>query len=286
MHPPDSHVGRPGGPPRITVIVAVLNGASTLRRCVDSIRAQTYPDVELVVVDGGSTDGSVEILESYGPAVSWFRQKGTGIFDAWNQALDHATGEWMCFLGADDRFWNPRVLSDMAPHLSRADADGIRVVYGKVAAVSGNGEVRRLMGRPWERVRERLRWEMCIPHPGLFHHRSLFERHGRFDDSYRIAGDYDFLMRELRDGEARFVPEVVTTAFQEGGMSNRPEFTRTALHEMARVRRRYDLRAPLTKRISATYLKIHLSILLSRTLGHGGARHAKGLYRRVRALIG
>lgn len=272
--------------PRISVVVATYNSVSTVQRCINSVVGQDYPHVELFVVDGASTDGTVEILQANTRTVAWSSAPDRGVFQAWNKALRQAQGDWICFLGADDYFWSLQVLSEMAPRLDSAYTDGVHIVYGQVGAITQTGDLRRLIGLPWEAVRDRMQWEMCIPHPGMFHHRTLFERYGLFDESYRVAGDYDFLMRELRDGVARFVPEVITTAFQDGGISNSPELALTALREMAQVRRRYNLRAPFAKRISATYVKIILSILLSHTLGHGVARRVKGLYRRTRSLIG
>jgi len=270
--------------PLVSIVVAVHNVAGTIQRCIDSVIGQDYQDVELVIVDGASTDGTVEILQRNSGVIVWESEPDNGVYDAWNKALTRTHGEWICFLGADDYLWNPRVLSEMVPYLGRAQAEGVNLVYGKVALVTRQGDVRRMKGSPWEEVRERFHWEMCIPHPGMFHHKSLFDRHGQFDNSYKIAGDYEFLMRELKSGEARFVPEVVTTGFEDGGMSNRPDLAVTALKEMARVRRSYNLHAPLGKRITANYLKIYLSILLFKMFGRGGARGVIALYRKMRGL--
>ena len=90
--------------PRISVVIAVYNGAQTIQRALDSIFEQTYRDLEVVVIDGGSTDGTQAILEHNASQIAyWVSEPDRGVYNAWNKALDHVTGDWVCFLGADDR---------------------------------------------------------------------------------------------------------------------------------------------------------------------------------------
>ena len=118
----------------ITVILAVLNASNTLERCLQSILKQTYQHKEIILVDGGSTDGTLSILDAYGDKLTYWESKpDRGIYHAWNKALKHARGDWICFLGADDYFWSNNVLADLAPHLIRATNSGIRIVYGQAA---------------------------------------------------------------------------------------------------------------------------------------------------------
>jgi hypothetical protein len=162
---------------------------------------------------------------------------------AWNKALDHAGGEWICFLGADDYFWRSDVLERMVPHLEAASAQEVRVVYGQVAFVNSKGEILQTMGQPWEKIRKRFRQEMAIPHAGVMHHRGLFAAHGRFDESFRILGDYDLLLRELKSRRARFVPGVVVAGMQIGGLSSASSLQLVHLKEVARGRRNNGITA-------------------------------------------
>jgi glycosyltransferase involved in cell wall biosynthesis len=92
----------------ISVIVAVFNGAKTLQQCIDSVAGQTYPHKELIVIDGGSIDGTREILEGDATKLAyWVSEPDRGIYHAWNKALARARGDWICFLGADDYLWSP-----------------------------------------------------------------------------------------------------------------------------------------------------------------------------------
>jgi glycosyltransferase involved in cell wall biosynthesis len=208
-------------PPRVTIIVAVLNRAATVERCLKSIEAQDYPAKELIVMDGGSTDRTLTLLEEYKSHMANFESApDRGIYHAWNKALKHARGEWICFLGADDFFWSPRVLTEMEPFLLDAAEKGIRVVYGQVVKIDREGAVLRVEGKPWQKIRWLMPHGMPLPHPGLMHHRSLFETHGVFDESFRIAGDYDLLLRELREGQALHAPGVRVVGSEIGGIAD------------------------------------------------------------------
>jgi glycosyltransferase involved in cell wall biosynthesis len=229
--------------PLISVIVAVFNGAKTLQGCIDSVAGQTYPHNELIVIDGASTDGTVDVIRSNDTRIAyWESRPDRGVYHAWNKALDHAGGEWICFLGADDYLWSEGVLERLAPHLRAAAAQGVRVVYGRLALVSTKGDLVEMLGLPWEKVGRRFRQDMSIPHPGTMHHRSLFEMHGRFDESFRMAADYELLLRELKSRDARFVPDVAVTGMRLGGVSNTPSSALLQIQDVARARRKHDVK--------------------------------------------
>lgn len=208
--------------PCITIIVAVLNAAETLERCLQSISAQNYSLKELIIMDGGSTDGSINIIRSYNDKiVHWESESDKGIYHAWNKALDHASGEWICFLGADDYFWNNYVLTNMSSYLIRAELVKIRIVYGRIASVDPYGKIIKFIGTPWEKIRWLMPHGMPLPHPGLMHHHTLFKDNGIFDENLKIASDYEFLLRELKDKQALHVPSIIVAGWQSGGVSER-----------------------------------------------------------------
>ncbi len=224
--------------PTITVIVAVLNGDSTLQRCLDSIACQSYSNIQLIVMDGGSTDRTIEILKRNGSCISyWESAKDKGIYDAWNKALDHATGEWICFLGVDDCFHDCNIIKKVAEKLPSLYPP-FRVVYGRVEVLSG-GHVTKTIGLPWAVAKTRFRTQMSVPHPGLMHHRSLFEMHGRFDESFQISGDYELLLRELKNRDAVFLDDITIVTMQSGGVSGKPENALTIARETRRAQRKH-----------------------------------------------
>ena len=207
--------------PLITIVVAVLNSKESLERCIESVNNQTYPHRKLIIIDGGSTDGTVEILKNNDDNIAyWESSPDRGIYHAWNKALQYARGEWICFLGADDYFWSEKVLTDLSPQLVKAADLGIKVVYGQAARVDRNGRILKLVGKPWEKIRWLMPHGMPLPHTGLMHHRSLFEKHGLFDETFKIAGDYDLLLRELKNGEALYVRDLIVAGWQAGGISD------------------------------------------------------------------
>lgn len=236
--------------PTIAIIVAVFNGSATLRRCIDSVARQTYPHTELVVIDGGSTDGTVDVLKANQQTIAyWVSEPDRGIYHAWNKALAQTHGDWVCFLGADDYLWDEHVLAEMAPHLSRA-LPATRVVYGQVALVNESGTVLDSFGKPWPELRPSfLRGDALNIHQAMFHHRSLFEDRGTFDESFRIAGDYDLLLRELREGCAEFVPCLVA-GMQHGGVSSNPASKMTTIREIMRAMQRHGLKPPVGLRVA------------------------------------
>jgi glycosyltransferase involved in cell wall biosynthesis len=226
--------------PKITVIISVYNGARNLQRCIDSVAGQEYIDKELVIMDGGSTDGTPNILEASDDSISyWESEPDGGIYHAWNKALQHASGDWICFLGADDYLYSSKVLNDMSARLAAAYPK-VRVVYGRVEIRDHGGRQVATIGEPWEVARKEFFERMNIPHPGTFQHRSLFEEHGHFDETFRIAGDYELLMRELKERSALFVDTPVSV-MQSGGVSDSGKFGLLQIRERFGARRKNGL---------------------------------------------
>ena len=221
--------------PLVTVVVAVRDGVRNIQRCIDSVDHQTLQNCEFIVMDAGSTDGTVEILKANAARIDYWESKpDRGIFHAWNKAVACARGEWLCFLGADDYLWAPDTLERFQPHLESASA-AHRVVYGAVAVVARSGETVAVIDQSWEQARHRFFIAMSIPHPGTFHHRELFARHGPFDESFRQAGDYDFLLREFRARAPRYVPGLIQAGYEEGGVSTRPSTVLRGIYERRRA---------------------------------------------------
>jgi glycosyltransferase involved in cell wall biosynthesis len=230
--------------PMVSIIVAAMNARATLQRCIDSVVNQTWPRKELIICDGASSDGTRAIVEyNQNKLAYWCSEPDNGIYDAWNKGLSHSHGDWVCFLGADDVFWSPTVLASAMAQAGKI-FPRIRVIYGRVALIAPDGTFLRYLGKPWEESKERFMQVNSLPHPGLLCHRSLFEEHGVFDNSYRISGDYEFLLRELKSGDAHFMGDVITVGMQTGGISSRTKWIRLALKESRRAQRKHGFRYP------------------------------------------
>lgn len=226
--------------PEASVVIAVKNGAATLQAALDSVFAQRGVAHETVVIDGGSTDGTMAILQANARQLAYFSSASdSGIYAAWNRGLARARGAWLLFLGCDDRFHDATALHDLV-RSREAQSDRFGLVYGRINLVTRRGAVAQSVGRPWRQARADFLAGFMLPTPAMLHHRSLFERHGGFDETYRIAGDYEFALRELKDGAAGFV-ERVAVDMRLGGASGRPDSIHAALREIVRARAAHGL---------------------------------------------
>jgi glycosyltransferase involved in cell wall biosynthesis len=228
----------PPAEPLISIVVAVRNGAAAIDRCLHSIAAQSYPRREAIVIDGASTDGTVEAIARHAERLAfWKSEPDRGIADAWNKGLAAARGDWILFLGADDFLWKPDTLEHAARSLARVDSD-IKVAYGRVVLVAPDGIELGMFGEPWERAGPRFREVVSIPHQGTFHRRSLFAQRGSFDPAFALAPDYELLLRELKDGKAAFFADPVIAGMGYGGLTSSPDNAVRCLRDIRRAQRK------------------------------------------------
>lgn len=266
--------------PRISVIVAVHNGVETLQQCLDSVISQSYQNIELIVIDGNSEDGTVELLETNQDKLSyWVSEPDRGIYNAWNKALMHATGEWVCFLGADDYFWHVDALRDFAIALKAIPAD-VNVVFGRIMLLSPEGSELYPIGEPWHQVKHRFKQVMSIPHQAVMHRRSLFLEHGLFDESFQIAGDYELLLRALTERDAVFV-SILLVGMRQGGISSDPKNSLRTLFELRRAQKMHGLRTPGPVWLGAV-MGVFLRQAMMKLLGEGKARAVLDVVRRLK----
>ncbi len=266
--------------PLLTVIVATFNAADTLQQCITSVAQQTYPNKELIVIDGGSSDGTADLLKANRKHIDyWISEPDHGIYNAWNKGLKQANGEWICFLGADDLLWDVRVLDRVALHLEDLPSN-IRVAYGKVMLLNSRGEILYPIGEPWAKVQYRFKQLMCIPHPGTMHRRILFEKHGNFDESFRISGDYELLMRELKTSRAYFMSEFIIAGMMQGGISSTPENALVQMREVRRIQRIHGQHGMNWLWLMAIG-RIYLRLFLNRLVGDGSTRKILDIGRRL-----
>lgn len=269
--------------PSISVLVAVYNGAKTLQQCIDSFSSQTCLEKELIVIDGGSTDGTVEVCAANSENIAyWVSESDRGVFSAWNKGLKKARGEWICFLGADDYFLEPTALEQMASRLKYVPLD-IRLAYAQILLVNSDGEALFPVGEPWKEFQHRFMKGLCLPHQGVMHRRSLFEFHGPFDESFRIAGDYELMLRELKSGEAEYIPGIVVTAMRQGGLSSNPGSALATMLEIWRAQRMHGQKIP-SLFWGLALLRVYMRLVIFRCCGDSRARVLFDLYRKFKGL--
>ena len=174
--------------PLISIITPVLNGKELIERHISMVQSQTYPNIEHIIIDGGSTDGTVDILGKKNNEVAfWFSAPDKGIYDAMNKGIDAANGQWLLFAGVDDNFFGPETIEQVFnQHKMFQNA---KLICGKV--IRSDGKLIK------SRFNKLLYYKNTLPHQGVFYRRDVFDkyRYGSFKKNnkhhfYTISGDY------------------------------------------------------------------------------------------------
>ncbi len=204
---------------KISVITVAFNAEKTIADTLDSVATQLHPDVEHIVVDGASTDGTLTVIERHGQRVSRLvSEPDHGIYDAMNKGLRLATGDIIGFLNADDVYADTGVLARVSANM---EAEGLDALFGDAEFVSAEQPDRPLRRYRSERFRPgRIAWGWMPAHPTLFLRRELYERFGLFRTDYRIAGDFELVARMFHGDTLKYrhLPEVLVR-MQTGGVS-------------------------------------------------------------------
>jgi len=203
---------------RISIIVSVFNNEDTIFDAINSIVLQNYDDIECIVVDAASTDGTIGIIKRFGDGVDTFvSEPDKGIYDGLNKGISLATGDVIAFLHSDDIYANETVISDVVD-LFDDDTQG---VYGDLVytdKVDMNKVFRYWKSCDFSPILLSRGW--MPPHPTLFLRREVYQKYGAFDTSFKIAGDYDFMLRILKDNiVVKYLPQVIYR-MRVGGESN------------------------------------------------------------------
>jgi glycosyltransferase involved in cell wall biosynthesis len=237
MHPDQKRLGKPcRAMPRISVIVCTRDAAVNLQRCINSVVIQNYEHKELIIIDGASIDGTVNvILENQSEIHWWESEPDSGYYEAANKALEHVTGDWVYFLGADDYLASTDCLTRVATRLQGLNSDTV-MAYGMVAFADQAGEILGIHGQSWRSMGPLMRITSAMHTQGIFHRREIYDRFGRYDTRFRIAGDYEFILRVLRQHEPVFFHDVTVAIHSVGGLSTSPDSQLQAIAEIRRAR--------------------------------------------------
>ena len=203
--------------PLVTVITVTFNAEADLEKCIKSVISQTYTNIEFIIIDGGSADGTLAIIEKYKKNI-WYSisEKDNGIYDAWNKGISHANGEWIAFLGSDDIFLE-NAIENYINHINKFDSKSIDIVSSRVTLVNNNGDKLRIIGKKWNW--KIFRRYMCIAHVGSIHSKTYFNQYGLYNLNYKIVGDYEMLLRAKSKLKAEFI-DTITVEMKIGGISN------------------------------------------------------------------
>lgn len=205
---------------KVSIITATYNSAETILDTVRSLEAQTYPDIEYIVVDGLSSDKSLEVIRHNCSRVAKIiSEPDNGIYDALNKGINMATGDIVGFLHSDDLLAYPDAIKDLVAAISESNADCVYADLDYVDKVDTSRIVRHWKSGAFD-VRKIARGWMP-PHPTFYMKRDLYLQWGGFDLSFKICADYDSVIRYLRRGglSVAYWPKVVLK-MRVGGASN------------------------------------------------------------------
>lgn len=194
-------------------------------------------------MDGASKDGTVDLIRQNEDIIDyWVSEPDGGIYDAWNKLLPKAAGTWLIFIGAGD------ILGDGWLETVASSSEVADIVYGDCQMCSADGQ-RRFLRRlsSWDQQRKELLRSMTLPHTGMAHHHRLFASGARFDPAYRIAGDWEFLLR-VAPARGHYVTGKIQAVMRLGGVGNNPVSIRQAYDEVRKVHERYGSRMPIGER--------------------------------------
>jgi glycosyltransferase involved in cell wall biosynthesis len=237
--------------PLITVITVVFNGEQYLEETILSVINQAYDNVEYIIIDGGSTDSTLEIIRKYEHAIDyWVSEKDKGIYDAWNKAVKLSCGEWISFLGADDSYTED-ALKLYAQYILRMK--NMNYISSRVN-LKKNNDIVRVIGSKFNA--ETIKKRMNIAHVGSLHNRNLFENNGLFSLDYNVASDYEFFVRTSQSINAGFLSEV-TAIMRVGGAS---DGSAEVFYEVANIKVKYGLRSKPGALLEAFYSKLKWEI--------------------------
>lgn len=206
---------------KISIITVVYNNRETIKDAINSVLNQTYKNIEYIIIDGKSTDGTVEIIKSYGDKINKFiSEKDKGIYDAMNKGIKLATGDIIGILNSDDFYSSDKILEIVANEFKNKNID---CLYGDLEYVDSkniNKVVRYWKSKPYKEGLFKKGWHP--PHPTFFVKRKYYEKYGLFNIDFKIAADYELMLRFLEKYKLKsnYIPEIFVK-MRIGGESNK-----------------------------------------------------------------
>jgi glycosyltransferase involved in cell wall biosynthesis len=205
---------------RISIITVCFNSVKTIESAIQSVIQQNYVDLEYIIIDGGSNDGTIEIIKKYRDKISkYISEPDRGIYDAMNKGIGMATGEIVGILNSDDLFNNENVISSIVSVFQKGKY--LNAVIADVVFFNGNNKViRNYSSKNWSG--KKFAWGFMPPHPSFFCKRSVYEEFGLYKIDYKIAADYEILIRFLLINEINYkYVSMITTKMRLGGASSK-----------------------------------------------------------------
>lgn len=224
---------------KISIITVCYNSAATIESTFKSVASQDYPDIEYIIVDGGSTDGTLDIIKRYQNISMLVSEPDKGIYDAMNKGIRMATGHVIGTLNADDFYVNNTVISDVAKTFGDDAVDACFADLVYVDQSNTDKIVRYWKSQPYQSGLFRKGWMPA--HPTFFARKSVYEKFGVFDLNFRIAADFELLFRLIEKNKIRtvYLPKVIIKMRMGGTTNKNLENIRIQNKEITGVLRAY-----------------------------------------------
>ena len=203
---------------KVSIITVSLNAAKSIADTLSSVAAQSHYDIEHIVIDGGSSDGTQEVVQQFPHVAKFVSEKDNGLYDAMNKGLALATGEIVAILNADDFYMHTGIVAKIVNCFDQYD---VEAVYGDLVYVNANFDkvVRNWKAGSYKVSKFYQGW--MVPHPTFFVKRNIYERLGYFNTSLKYAADYELMLRFMfkQEIKAFYIPETLVV-MKIGGKSN------------------------------------------------------------------
>ena len=224
-----------------TIITTTFNCGSDLVATISSIKEQTYKNLQWIVLDGASTDGTLDLLQANIDLIGHFRSRfDDGIYASWNEAIPHIENKWVIFMGAGDTFFSKHTLSNIAPHLTNLEE--AMLVYGKTTIVDKNSNELQRQGQV-----DLKKWNQGLPQlpctNSIMHNKQIFTDGLIFDDNYKVFADAKLLLQTMASSEPVFL-DIDIGKMLNGGISTSPRGWLLTLQETTRIREELGLVLP------------------------------------------
>lgn len=205
---------------KISIITVVYNNVATLGDTIESVLAQDYANIEYIIVDGQSTDGTVELVRSYGKRIHRFiSEKDNGLYDAINKGISLASGDVIGLLHSDDLFYKASAVSQIVEAFQQNAVDSVYADLHYVHKDQTWKVIRNWRSGTYERERFRRGW--MPPHPTFYVRRSVYEQYGLYDTDFKSAADYELMLRYLyKHNISTFYIQDTLIKMRVGGASN------------------------------------------------------------------
>jgi len=268
--------------PIFTIITVVFNGDKFLEQTIRSVLNQTNKNFQFLIIDGGSTDNTLDIIKKYESEIDyWISEPDKGIYDAMNKGIALAKGEWIYFLNSDDYFFEEKTL-EIAEQNIQILFPEYSIFYGNVLVVDNLGKMLGKYDCDYEKYDFQSKGQM-LPHQGMFAHRNIFKIFGKFDILLKFAGDYDWLMRVLKEQRIKHIHNWVVANMTTGGLTNTRQNQFKMKKEYIKVMKKNNV--PVATSFYYYTYRTYLVLFLESKLSTNFTELMKEKFRRVKRFL-